>query len=480
MATGPIPADPSAGNGKPPETNGKPANGNGSSKPSVPLTSVPSSKFTTPLPANSTILCELHDVCQEYVQPSGQRLRVLDNINLAVRDHEVLALLGPSGCGKSTILRILGGLIRPSAGKVDTRGAPLSGLNPEVAMVFQSFALYPWMTARENILAVLAAAGLDATAAGARADQVIQLVGLGGFADAYPRQLSGGMKQRIGIARAVACDRELLFMDEPFSQVDALTAESLRSEVLDLWAPTDKNPSSIVMVSHDIKEVVYMADRIVVLGANPGKIRTIVNNRLPRPRDYRAPEFLQLVDHIHDIITGHEMPDAPALAPGAAAGAMPQIEPLPLARPGGIVGLAEYLQARRGQEDIFRIAADTGREFGEMITIVRAAEVLDLVDTPKRLVVLTPAGAAYAKAVAEDRMRIWREQLLGIRLFCEIRELIAKQPDQRLDGEIALETIVLHMPQEDHEKQFETLVIWARFGELFSFDEQADVLAIDS
>jgi NitT/TauT family transport system ATP-binding protein len=434
----------------------------------------PPASFPTPVPTDKP-LCELSGVCQEYVQPSGQRLRVLDNIDLQVREHEVLALLGPSGCGKSTILRILGGLFSPSSGTVSNKGEKLNGLNPHVGMVFQSFALYPWMTARENILAVLAAAGLDHAAACARADQVIQLVGLGGFADAYPRQLSGGMKQRIGIARAIACDRELLFMDEPFSQVDALTAESLRSEVLDLWAPLGKNPSSIVMVSHDIKEVVYMADRIVVLGANPGKIRTIVTNKLPRPRDYRAPEFLQLVDRIHDIITGHEMPDAPA----PAAGAAPQIEPLPLARPGGIVGLVEYLQARRGQEDIFRIAADTGREFGEMITVVRAAEVLDLVDTPKRMVVLTPVGANFAKAVADDRLRIWREQLLGIRLFKELYDLIQRQPEKRLSGEIALETIVLHMPQEDHEKQFETMVIWARFGELFVYDEAADILAIE-
>jgi NitT/TauT family transport system ATP-binding protein len=423
-------------------------------------------------------LCEMSGVSHDFVQPSGQRLRVLDHIDLAVHDHEVLALLGPSGCGKSTILRILGGLIQPTAGRVDSRGAPLAGLNPQVGMVFQSFALYPWMTARENILAVLAAAGLDRERACARADQVIQLVGLGGFADAYPRQLSGGMKQRIGIARAIACDRELLFMDEPFSQVDALTAESLRSEVLDLWAPSDKNPSSIVMVSHDIKEVVYMADRIVVLGANPGRIRTIVVNRLPRPRDYRAPEFLQLVDHIHDLITGHELPDAPAPAP-AAPGAKTLIEPLPLARPGGIIGLVEYLQARRGQEDIFRIAADTGREFGEMITIVRAAEVLDLVDTPKRMVVLTPVGAAFAKAHAEERLRVWREQLLTIRLFAEVRELIAKQPEKKLDGEVALETIIMHLPQEDHERQFETMVVWARYGELFAYDEASDTLTVE-
>jgi NitT/TauT family transport system ATP-binding protein len=427
-------------------------------------------------------LCAMRGVSHEFSQPSGQSLRVLDDITLEVREREVLALLGPSGCGKSTILRILAGLIIPKQGEVDLKGLRLAGLNPEVAMVFQSFALYPWMTARQNIEAAIAPQGLTREASKARADQVIKLVGLGGFADSYPRELSGGMKQRIGIARGIAVDRELLFMDEPFSQVDALTAESLRSEVIDLWSATNGNPLSIVMVSHDIKEVAFMADRIVILGANPGRIRAVVENTLPRPRDYRSADFLRLVDQIHDIITGHELPDAaPAPAQHLSSTGKPVIslEPIPDARPGQIIGLVEYLSARRGEEDIFKIAAEKGQEFGEMIGIVRAAELLDFVDTPKRHVVLTNEGRRFANADAVGRQTIFRERSLELGLFRHVRDLLAKQESKSMDREIVDELIVMHMPQEDHQRQFELLISWGRFGSLFRYDEPTETISLE-
>ncbi|HET8734833.1 MAG TPA: ABC transporter ATP-binding protein, partial [Anaeromyxobacteraceae bacterium] len=301
------------------------------------------------VPSRPAPLCELEGVTQLFEQPSGQRLEVLRDVSLSVNREEVVALLGPSGCGKSTILRILAGLIPPTRGAVRWHGKPLDGLAPGVAMVFQSFALFPWMTVTGNVRAVLQAAGLPDDEVARRADEAIRTVGLGGFEEAYPRELSGGMKQRVGMARALSLRPEVLFMDEPFSQVDALTAEALRAEVLDIWAAQEENPSSIVMVSHDIKEVAYMADRIVVLGAKPGRVRTVVENTLPRPRDYRSRELLALVDRLHDLITGHELPDVPP----AAAALAPEV--LPDAPASEIVGLLEYLDARQGQEDVFRI-----------------------------------------------------------------------------------------------------------------------------
>src|SRR5262249_55047059 len=336
---------------------------------------------------------------------------VLENINLAIRPNEVVALLGPSGCGKSTILRILAGLIRPTRGEVTYHGKPLLGLNPGVAMVFQSFALFPWMTVTRHVRSALEAAGMASGEVSERASQAIKLVGLSGFEEAYPRELSGGMKQRVGMARAFSMNPEMLFMDEPFSQVDALTAEGLRSEVLDLWTSKDKKTSSILIVSHDIKEVVYMADRIVVMGAHPGVVKKIVENTLPRPRDYRSPALLQLVDQLHDIITGIEMPDVPVAVPEAAA-----IEPLPPAGPSEILGLLEYLDARGGQEDVFRIASDTQREFGTLINVVNAAEMLDLVETPKRLVRLAPEGIRMVRAQIADRKVLWRQRILTLGL----------------------------------------------------------------
>jgi NitT/TauT family transport system ATP-binding protein len=426
------------------------------------------------LPATQT-LCETRDVWHDFTLPNGKPLRVLENIDLAVKPQEVVALLGPSGCGKSTILRILAGLMKPTRGEVLYHGQPLHGLNPGVAIVFQSFALYPWMTVTENVRAVLKAAGLGRAEVVERAEKTIRLVGLSGFEEAYPRELSGGMKQRIGMARALSVDPEILLMDEPFSQVDALTAESLRAEVLDIWSAKSRGLSSILLVSHDIKEVVYMADRIVILGANPGRVRTVVENRLPRPRDYRSPAVLGLVDQLHEIITRTELPDLPAATPTPGPAGY---EPLPECSSSEIVGLLEYLDARGGREDVFRIAADTNTELGRMIAVVKAAEMLNFVDTPKRLVVLEPSGQRFVKGTAEERKAVWREQLLKLRLYRDIHDIIQRQPKQEIDRESLLEMMVLHMPQENYEKLFNTFIRWARFGDLFAYDETTEIISL--
>jgi NitT/TauT family transport system ATP-binding protein len=429
---------------------------------------------STVAPAAGT-LCEARGVWHDFVLPNGRPLRVLEDINLVVKPDEIVVLLGPSGCGKSTILRILAGLMRPTRGEVLYHDRPLTGLTPGVAIVFQSFALYPWMTVTQNIQTVLVAAGLPPEQAETRVEAAVRLVGLAGFEEAYPRELSGGMKQRVGMARALSVDPEILMLDEPFSQVDALTAESLRAEVIDIWASKNRRPESILMVSHDIKEVVYMADRIVILSANPGRVRTIVDNRLPRPRDYRSAEFARLVDHLHDLITGHELPDLPAAAARPAA---PAMEPLPEAAASEIVGLLEYLDARGGQQELFRIANDTNQEFGRLINIVEAAEMLDFVDTPKRMVVLEPEGQRLVRANPEDRKTIWRNQLLKLNLFCLIHEGLQRAPNHQADRDFVLETIVIRMPLENYEKIFNTFIRWARFGNLFAYDELSETIML--
>ncbi|MBI3581330.1 MAG: nitrate/sulfonate/bicarbonate ABC transporter ATP-binding protein [Nitrospinae bacterium] len=421
-------------------------------------------------------LCAAKDVSHNFIRPGNVRLNVLDNINLSIRPREVIALLGPSGCGKSTILRILAGLIKPTEGEIFYHGKPLAGLNPGVSIVFQSFALYPWMTVSENVEMVLKTHGFQQDEIQKRTEDVLKKVGLIGFDDAYPRELSGGMKQRVGIARAMSVNPEILFMDEPFSSVDALTAESLRAEVLDIWAMSERNPSSILLVSHDIKEVVYMADRIVVLSSNPGRVRTILENPLPRPRDYRSSGFLRLMDQLHEIITGHEMPDV-AVAP-AAGFTPPLIEPLPDATPSEIVGLLEYLDARGGRADVFQIATDTHREFGEIIKVVKAAEMLDFVDTPKRQVLLEPVGSRLVKGNAEERGAIWREQILKLALFPRIIDLIEKQEGGELDKETIMDIVIFSMPFEDFEKTFNNIVGWGRYGNLFAYHDDTDKLSL--
>jgi NitT/TauT family transport system ATP-binding protein len=421
-------------------------------------------------------LCALENVSHTFLLPSGQRLEVLRDVSVEIREGEVVALLGPSGCGKSTILRILAGLIAPSSGVVRVRGEPLEGMARGVAIVFQGFALFPWMTVVENVRAVLQAAGLPAEETVARIAEAIRMVGLTGFEEAYPRELSGGMKQRVGMARALSLRPEALFMDEPFSQIDALTAEALRAEILDIWAAHHQNPTSMLLVSHDIKEVVTMADRIVVLSANPGRVRTVVENTLPRPRDARSPEVLAMVDQLHDLITGHELPDLPEAAPTPAAAPPPEI--LPSANAADVIGLIEWLDARGGQDDVFRIAAESGREFGQLLTVVKAAELLDLVDTPKRLAVLTAEGKAFVAAGPEGRKALWREKLLALKLFADVRQSLLQAVDHRLPREFVLETIVMRMPAEDYDRVFDVWIGWARYGDLFAYDEYDGMVSL--
>ncbi|MEI6233209.1 MAG: nitrate/sulfonate/bicarbonate ABC transporter ATP-binding protein [Planctomycetota bacterium] len=429
---------------------------------------------------NGDVLCELKNVSHEFTQPNGNPLRVLEAINLTVKEHEIIALLGPSGCGKSTILRVLAGLIKPTKGDVLYHNSAMAGQNPGAAIVFQGAALYPWMTVHQNIEIVLKAKGLGPEEIAERSRKTIDLVGLAGFEEAYPRELSGGMKQRVGIARALSVNPEILFLDEPFSQIDALTAESLRAEVLDLCGSKDRNPKSVLMVSHDIKEVVFMADRIVVLGANPGRVRTIVENKLPRPRDYRSAEVLRMVDHLHDIITGAEMPDAPETTGVASStstvSSIVSIEPLPDISSSEIVGLLEYLDARGGKEDMYKISADTHTEFGRLLSAVKAAELLEFVDTPKRMVVLEADGQKYVRAPLDERKGIWRDRLVRLGIFKEVVELIRRQHNQEVHRDLVLETIVFRMPFENYEKVFDTLVRWGRFGDLLAYDEVSELL----
>jgi NitT/TauT family transport system ATP-binding protein len=420
-------------------------------------------------------ICELKGVHKSFDRGGGKPLRVLEDITLDIRPNEVLALLGPSGCGKSTILRIVAGLIRATGGEVLYHGSPLEGVNPGVAIVFQSFALFPWLSVEKNVAVVLRTVGFDEAVAREKARRAIRMVGLDGFQEAYPRELSGGMKQRVGMARALAVNPEILLMDEPFSQVDALTAQALRAEVLDIWDDRERNPNSILMVSHDIAEVAYMADRIAVLSANPGRIRTIVENALPRPRDTRAPDFTWLLDHLHDIVTNAELPDVSVAATSPAL-ARDVVEPLPAAQTNDVLGLLEYLDTQAGACDLFQVAHDTHGTFVEVITTVKGAEMLDFVDTPQRLVRLTPLGQKFVRAGMEERKPLWRAQLLKLGLFRILEEMIDLNGGE-LSREQAIAEIQQRLPREDAARIFDTLVGWARFGGLFVYREDAQALS---
>ncbi|HOV49893.1 MAG TPA: nitrate/sulfonate/bicarbonate ABC transporter ATP-binding protein [Candidatus Cryosericum sp.] len=422
------------------------------------------------------VLLASDHVTHLFPMPNGNMMTVLEDITMDIRKGEIICIIGPSGCGKSTFLRILAGLIRPTKGKVLSRGSEMSGLTPGVAMVFQMFALFPWMTVSENIQSVLVSQHLPEGEVQRRVNSVIKMVGLEGFEEAYPREISGGMKQRVGIARALAVQPELLFMDEPFSAIDALTAESLRADVVDIWEEAEGQPASILMVSHDIKEVVYMADRIVIFSANPGRIRAVVPNNLPRPRDYRGADFLAMVDYLHDIITTNELPDVPPAV--VSTPSQPVYEPLPPASSSDVVSFVEYLDSHGGQGDVFVLAHEFGKEFSELINIVKAAEMLGFIETPKQRTILTPLGRRFANMDTEEQKIVWKQQILTLNVFKTLyADVQASRNGIMLDDEVQ-ERLAQLLPNENPEFTFQTLINWARFGNLLAFDEDSDEVTL--
>src|ERR1700682_2418184 len=280
-----------------------------------------------------------------YPQPDGSRIQVISPTDIAIFPGQIIALLGPSGCGKSTMLRMLTGLSPVSAGSVLWHGQPVSGESPNVGIVFQSFALFPWLTVLENVEAPLEARGMARLERDKRALRIIDAVGLDGFESAYPKELSGGMKQRVGVARALVVEPEVLFMDEPFSALDVLTAETLRGELLELWLGHKIPTRAIFIVTHNIEEAVVLADRIIVLGKNPAHIHADFEVEIAQPRDRKAPRFVELVDSIYRILTqpDHKDDTAPSRTFGPRTPARPKTIMLPHTRPGGMAGLLEIL-----------------------------------------------------------------------------------------------------------------------------------------
>jgi NitT/TauT family transport system ATP-binding protein len=436
--------------------------------------------------ANSTAtISEAIDVTVEFGQEeTATKLLVLDKVSLAIKPGEVLAILGPSGCGKSTLLRAMIGLLQPTHGTILAHGKPLVGIHPGVSLVFQNFALFPWLSVQENIKVALNGLPLDSATAADRVTRCIDVVGLEGFEEAYPKELSGGMKQRVGIARALARGPELLCMDEPFSALDVFTAESLRSEVYRLWSGGSKLPfslKSVVMITHLIEEAVFLADRIVVMGARPGRIRTIIQNDVPHPREYQSPAFLRMVQRLHDVITKEQMPDLPETAPAVEPSTgLPEPAPLPAVNLGHIFGLMEIVRDHGGQIDVFKLDQLTEYDFGHTIAVVKAGELLGFLDTPKNQVLLTDLGRKFLDADINGRKNVFRDQVLTLGTFQFILHLLKEAKGQRLSKEIIEEELAVRLTTEDVDKAFNTIVGWGRMAEIYGYDASSEELFIDS
>jgi NitT/TauT family transport system ATP-binding protein len=431
-------------------------------------------------------LIELKNVSKTYRLESGTDLKVLEGVNVSVYEDEVVALLGPSGSGKSTCIRIMSGLTEATSGNALSRAQELHGVNLDVALVFQSFALFPWETVFKNIALALKPLALPAPEVRVRVKKAIDLVGLEGFEEAYPRELSGGMKQRVGIARALVMDRPILFLDEPFSALDVLTADTLRAEMVELFMDKKTATKSAVIVTHNIQEAVLMARRILVMGINPGHIRREIVNDLPYPRDDKSPAFRRMVSQIHTLITEALMPDTPATTPLTSGPSTvrsvpkePPIETLPNVQIGEVVGLIEAIADQGGQQDIFELAHKIGKDFGRTLYLAKAAELLELVDTPKQNVILTDLGRHFFEGDINVRKRMLHELFGALRIVQMTSNLLRKDEHLRLPVDELVERVGEWLPNENPHQVVDVLVSWGRFAEYFGYNDDTKEVYLD-
>lgn len=422
----------------------------------------------------SETIIQARHVEKFYSQPNQNRIQVIAPTDLEIRSGEILAVLGPSGSGKSTLLRMLTGLARPSAGEVLWHERPIAAEPPNVSIVFQSFALFPWLTVLENVEAPLKARGIAPDTRRERAVKILDAVGLDGFEAAYPKELSGGMKQRVGFARALVVEPEVLFMDEPFSALDVLTAENLRGELLELWHRKSMPTRAVFLVTHNIEEAVLLADRIVVLGKNPGRIRTDFRVTLAHPRDKKSRPFLDLVDYIYTVLTRpDETPGAAPAGPVDRAAAAPRYQMLPHARPGGVAGLLEMLEDRGGRCDIYGLADELTFELDDLLPIVDAAALLGFATVTEGDVEITPAGRAFADADILTRKDLFRQAATAnVLLIRQITRSLAGKKDHSLTDEFFHDILDEHFSEEETARQLDTAITWGRYAELFDHDAE--------
>jgi NitT/TauT family transport system ATP-binding protein len=407
-----------------------------------------------------------------YAQPSQNRIQVISATDLEIVPGEILALLGPSGSGKSTMLRMLTGLSTPSAGQVYWHGKPIAEAEINVSIVFQSFALFPWLTVLENVEAPLQARGVTPEVRRDRSMKMLDTVGLDGFEAAYPKELSGGMKQRVGFARALVVEPEVLFMDEPFSALDVLTAENLRSELLELWAKKTMPTKAVFLVTHNIEEAVLLADRIVVLGRNPGHIRTDFKVQLAQPRDRKSEAFTQLVDYIYKVLTKPDV--VPAEAPDQLRvrdQRQMHYQMLPHARPGGMAGLLELLLDKGGRDDIYRLADDLAFEIDDLLPIVDAAQLLGFLQIEEGDAAITASGTEFANSEILRQKELFRDAAVAnVLLLRQIRRALVSKSDHTVPEDFFLDMLDEQFSEEECLRQIETAVAWGRYAELFDYD----------
>jgi NitT/TauT family transport system ATP-binding protein len=418
------------------------------------------------------VLLELRHVSRYYGK-MARRFMAVQDVNLKIYPGEFVCLLGPSGCGKSTLLRIITGLNPASEGQVLYKGQPLSGVNPHATIVFQTFALYPWLTVLENVEVALKARGVPEAQRREKALQLLDKVGLDGFESAYPRELSGGMRQKCGFARAMAVEPELLCLDEPFSALDVLSAEALRGELMELWLGKAIPTQAVLMVTHNIEEAVFMADRIVVMDKDPGHVVTEFKVTLHHPRHRKGTAFQALVDRVYAAVAGRTEPGQEAL--GTAPGLPGKTIKLPAAHINGMAGLLETINEEGGRHDLYRLADELAMELDDFLPVVEAAELTGFAVVDQGDIVLTALGQAYADASILARKEMVAGRVLRLPIISWIYETLQADADQRVAEEYFLDRLQAEFG-EYAQDQLDAAINWARYSELFEFDDDTDEL----
>lgn len=410
------------------------------------------------------VILETKKLFKSYPMGSGKSLSVLEDINIKVQEGEIVSILGPTGAGKSSLLRILAGLAKPSEGEVLYHGVPLDETKPNIAMVFQNFAIFPWLTVVENVEVGLKAKGVSREIAREKSVKAIDLVGLDGFEEAYPRELSGGMKQRVGLARALAVEPEILFMDEPFSALDVLTADNLRNEIIDLWLKKKMPIKSIILITHNIEEAVFLSDRAIVMRHNPGKIRADIPITLPHVRDKDSKEFKYLLDEIYSILT-RPAREVPFLL------RKERYQFIPHAKIGAISGLVELVHDKGGKVDIPVLASDLSMEVDDIFPLTEAAVFLGFAEIKEGDILLKEQGKVFAEADALKKKEIFREMAISnIQLLKQIFQVLSTSAKHRMSEDFFIEILENYFTEEEAWNQLETAIDWGRYAELFAYD----------
>ena len=427
----------------------------------------------------SPALLDVNHVSQVFSKGSGEAgAPVLDDVSLTLRAGEIVGMLGRSGCGKSTLLRIVSGLTRPSKGAVTIAGKPVTGPADDVAMVFQSFALFPWLNVLDNVEIGPRALGDDLIETRKRALKAIDTIGLDGFESAYPKELSGGMRQRVGFARALVVQPKILLMDEPFSALDVLTAETLRTDLLDLWHEGRIAIKSILMVTHNIEEAVLMCDRIIVLASNPGRIAAEIAVSLPHPRDRLDPEFRNLVEKIYALMTQRPEPKPmPIGVTGPNLGI-----PLPRVSTNSIAGMLEEIAAPpyNGQADLPHLADSLQLEVDDLFPIGETLQLLKLVEFADADIKLTALGKRFVDMDVDQRKKLIGEQMLAnIPLAAHIKRVLDERPSHRAPATRFREELEDFMSEDYAERTLRTIITLGRYGELFAYDENAQAFSYE-